>query len=222
MILDNLWIIVNQTEAQEKYAQSIGKTVEQLTEQEKKQALINQVVADGKKELEEMGEQSTTFATKVAQITTVFENFGARVGVVLNQALGGGLDNSLKKIEDFFDKVATRVEENAENISNAIDAIRDSVGVLVSEAIDLVGQVMDTINNLFAFIGDIITAIVGENEDGISAIKGDRTDLFYYIEQGVNVVAGVIKTRSTFVLGVINWLFPRFGTTQQVILVVSL
>lgn len=205
MILDNLGIIVNQAEAQEKYAQSIGKTVEQLTEQEKKQALINQVVADGKRELEEMGEQSTTFATKVAQITTVFENFGARVGVVLNQALGGGLDNSLKKIEDFFDKVAWRVEENAENISNAIDAIWDSVGVIVEAVIGAISMVKETINNLFSFIGDIITAIAGENEDGISSIMGDRTDLFYFIEQGVNVVAWIFKTAFAYVSTLMNW-----------------
>jgi hypothetical protein len=35
------------------YAKSIGKTVTQLTDAEKKQALINAVVAQGKKELEE-------------------------------------------------------------------------------------------------------------------------------------------------------------------------
>lgn len=52
MILDNLGIVVNQKEAQEEYAASLGKTVEQLSEAEKKQALINKVVADGKAELE--------------------------------------------------------------------------------------------------------------------------------------------------------------------------
>lgn len=52
MILDNLGIVVNQTEAQKAYAESIGKTVEQLSEREKKQALINAVVAQGKTELE--------------------------------------------------------------------------------------------------------------------------------------------------------------------------
>nr|DAE87602.1 MAG TPA: hypothetical protein [Caudoviricetes sp.] len=52
MILDNLGIVVNQTEAQKAYAESIGKTIEQLSDREKKQALINAVVAQGKTELE--------------------------------------------------------------------------------------------------------------------------------------------------------------------------
>jgi hypothetical protein len=44
MILDNLWIVINQTEAQEEYAKSLWKTASELTEAEKKQALVNAVV----------------------------------------------------------------------------------------------------------------------------------------------------------------------------------
>ncbi|MDR2416374.1 MAG: hypothetical protein LBD75_07440 [Candidatus Peribacteria bacterium] len=54
MILDNLGITVNAAAANEEYAKQIGKTVEQLTDEEKKQALINKVVAEGRKELEAM------------------------------------------------------------------------------------------------------------------------------------------------------------------------
>ena len=54
MILDNLGIVVNSTEANEEYAKSIGKTAAQLTDAEKKQALINNVVSDGRKEMQAM------------------------------------------------------------------------------------------------------------------------------------------------------------------------
>lgn len=46
LILDNLGIVVNATEINEKYAKSLGKTAEQLTETEKKQALIAAVLSD--------------------------------------------------------------------------------------------------------------------------------------------------------------------------------
>lgn len=46
LILDNLGIVVDQAKANEVYADSIGKTVGQLTEQEKKQALVNAVIRD--------------------------------------------------------------------------------------------------------------------------------------------------------------------------------
>lgn len=52
LILDNLGIVINTTEANEKYAQSIGKVASQLTDAEKKQALINAVVSEGRAELD--------------------------------------------------------------------------------------------------------------------------------------------------------------------------
>lgn len=75
MILDNLGITVNAAQANEEYAKSIGKTVNQLTDAEKKQALVNKVVSDGKKELEAMGEVMLTDPEKrqklIAQITNM-------------------------------------------------------------------------------------------------------------------------------------------------------
>jgi len=51
MILDNLWIVIKQSEAQEEYAKQLWKTVNELTEEEKKQALVNAVVKQWKEEL---------------------------------------------------------------------------------------------------------------------------------------------------------------------------
>lgn len=46
LILDNLGITVDAAKANADYAESIGKTASQLTDQEKKQALVNQVIAN--------------------------------------------------------------------------------------------------------------------------------------------------------------------------------
>lgn len=82
-ILDNLGIVVNQTEAQEKYAQSVGKTVEQLSEVEKKQALVNAVVAQGRAELEATGNIAETFAEKQAKLLTTLEDVTTLFGKTL-------------------------------------------------------------------------------------------------------------------------------------------
>lgn len=80
MILDNLGITINAQEAQEAYAQSIGKTTSQLTDAEKKQALINKVVADGKKELEAMGEIELTAVERKAQLMVSLDNLTGMIG----------------------------------------------------------------------------------------------------------------------------------------------
>ena len=46
LILDNLGIVVDQAQANAIYAESIGKVASQLSEQEKKQALVNAVIKD--------------------------------------------------------------------------------------------------------------------------------------------------------------------------------
>lgn len=79
MILDNLGITINAAQANEEYAKSIGKTVSQLTDAEKKQALINKVVADGKKELEAAGEVMLTDAERRQKLIAQIENMKDRI-----------------------------------------------------------------------------------------------------------------------------------------------
>ena len=55
LILDNLGIVVKLGEVNEKYAKSIGKTVQELTAAEKKQALLNAVLDEGNSLLAEAG-----------------------------------------------------------------------------------------------------------------------------------------------------------------------
>ncbi len=74
MILDNLWITVKVSSAQEEYAKSIWKTVKELTDEEKKQALINKVVSQGKDELKALWEIETTVAEKKAKLSASIEN----------------------------------------------------------------------------------------------------------------------------------------------------
>ena len=57
MILDNLGIMVDATSAQEKLAEEIGKTVGQLTEEERKRAFINEAMRQSKVAIEELGEE---------------------------------------------------------------------------------------------------------------------------------------------------------------------
>src|SRR5690606_17413735 len=47
LILDNLGILVDAEEANRAYAETLGKTASALTDAEKKQALINAVLAQG-------------------------------------------------------------------------------------------------------------------------------------------------------------------------------
>lgn len=80
LILDNLGITVNVTEANNAYAQSIGKTASALTEAEQKQALINAVLTQGKASLDATGGAAETNAAKLERATASIDNARAALG----------------------------------------------------------------------------------------------------------------------------------------------
>lgn len=109
-ILDNLWIVIKQSEAQEMYAKELWKTVDQLTEEEKKQALVNAVVAQWKKELLEAWDVQETMQEKLARVNAQWENMKNTIG----DALIPVVDKLLTAIQPIIDKVVNWIEENPE------------------------------------------------------------------------------------------------------------
>lgn len=107
-ILDNLWIVIKQSEAQEMYAQMLWKTVNELTEAEKKQALTNAVVAQWKKELEEAGEVQETMQEKLARVNAQRENLKNTIG----DALIPVVDKLLKVVTPIINKIVDWAEKN--------------------------------------------------------------------------------------------------------------
>lgn len=88
LILDNLGILVNTDQANQAYAASIGKTVAALTDQERKQALINQVLKDGQATIAQTGGAVESTASQIAQGQVAFENLKASVGELAAIRLG--------------------------------------------------------------------------------------------------------------------------------------
>ena len=107
-ILDNLWIVIKQTEAQELYAQQLWKTVDELTEAEKKQALVNAVVSQWKKELEEAGEVQETMQERLARVNAQWENMKNTIG----DALIPVVDRLLQAVAPIIERVVNWIEEN--------------------------------------------------------------------------------------------------------------
>lgn len=129
MILDNLWIVINQTEAQEEYAKQLWKTAKELTEAEKKQALVNAVVKQWKQELLETWELQLTMAERLAIVNTQRENMKNQ----LWQALLPILQIVLEKITPIIEKAAEWISQNSElaaKIWIAITAVAWLVAVL--------------------------------------------------------------------------------------------
>lgn len=80
MILDNLGIVVDLQRAYEQYAATLGKTARELTEAEKKQALINQVLQDGQRIVEEADGALDDSAAASERLAASWANMRAEMG----------------------------------------------------------------------------------------------------------------------------------------------
>lgn len=195
MILDNLWIVVNQTEAQEKYAASLWKTVEQLTAAERKQALINEVVSQWKVELEQAWPIAETFADKQAKMTAQRENMKVMIWESLTPA-----------IWELYDKASERLDAHQEEIRAAIETIWDlisSVVEVVSEAAELIWGIIWDICDIFQ---EWVSNNMQANEEWLSAMAWNWTDLFYIISQVINFIQWIFEVGIWYIRGLRDWL----------------
>lgn len=89
MILDNLGITLKLEEAYQIYAAQLGKTVEQLTEQEKKQAFVNAALEKGKERVAQLGDATTGAAADSQRLSAAWSDFQVAFGGLLTQMSGG-------------------------------------------------------------------------------------------------------------------------------------
>ena len=94
LMLDNLGIVFKIEDAYGEYAKTLGKTADQLSEAEKKQAFINKALAVGKANAEAAGGGQLTLSERLQQATAKFENMRIVVGKYLTPTLSYFLDKT--------------------------------------------------------------------------------------------------------------------------------
>ena len=80
LILDNLGIILDMDRVTAEYAETLGKTAAQLTEAERKQAILNDVIRVGQAQIQEAGGIAEDSAEKFERLKTAWSNWRAAAG----------------------------------------------------------------------------------------------------------------------------------------------
>lgn len=75
LILDNLGIVVSIADANKKYAEQLGKTVEQLDDADKRQALLNATMEAGQKIIKQAGDNTESLVDSYDRLTASWENY---------------------------------------------------------------------------------------------------------------------------------------------------
>uniref|UniRef100_A0A6M3K143 Putative tail tape measure protein n=1 Tax=viral metagenome TaxID=1070528 RepID=A0A6M3K143_9ZZZZ len=129
MILDNLGIIVSLETANEEYAKTLGKTADALTEDEKKQALLNAVLEQGQASLDKTSQNTLTakesFEAVKAAIKDLADGIGNNLLPVFNDAVA--------KIKDVVSNIVGWIKENPE-LAKQITLVAGALGIFLTVA----------------------------------------------------------------------------------------
>lgn len=188
-ILDNLGIIVNATEANEEYAKSIGKTAIELTDAEKKQALINKVVADGKKQMQEMGDVALSEAEWSAKLEAQLKNLSDTIGTALIPIVNTATDMIAPLIESF-----SKWAEKNPGLLKGIVLLTGGILAFVT-AVWTIGTVM----NAFMSVKAALVAIQAVWGALVSGLGGALSSLW------------PIFSALTWPIGIIVWVLTALG-----------
>lgn len=134
MILDNLGIQVNATEAAEEYAKAHGKAADQLTKTEQQAAIMAKTLELLKKNTAAMPDITDNASTKWAQFQTRLANFKDDVGVKLLPFFEQVLSFLMQLADQVLPIVMPVIERVAGAFTTFFDALSDGVNPIEAVA----------------------------------------------------------------------------------------
>jgi hypothetical protein len=156
LILDNLGLTIKVGEANEIMAQSLGKTVEELTAEEKQMAILNDVMRAGNTLIEQAGGNTATTADSYAQLEAALKN----VGDALKKKFTGPALKAVEtlvllltwndQVNEGFEDQKKLLEETAGNYDDyalGVITAAEAAGQLTSDQAELLRQSVELGNN---------------------------------------------------------------------------
>lgn len=131
LMLDNLGIVFDVNKAYDEYGKTIGKTGNQLTDAEKKQAFINKALAVGTANAMAAGGGTEDLRDKMARLTSTIENLATRMAEKLLPAMESVVDMGQAFMDVFrFDE---EPKKNIKELSEEIGELEAHIRGLQSE-----------------------------------------------------------------------------------------
>lgn len=132
LILDNIGVMVKAETVNKAYAASVGKTVEALTDQEKKQALINEVLRQGNETMATTGGAIDSQVAKLERLDAGWTNVKTKVGSFLGEAVSeqvAGLSAIVNGLDSLGRTTDTTIGPT-QRLGGAFDDERSAIGNL--------------------------------------------------------------------------------------------
>ena len=211
LMLDNLGIMVDVEKANKTYADSLGISVEQLTDQQKKTAFNNATMKAAKELVNELGEENLTTADRINKLKSSATNMAGELGQALTPAFNASLD----VMASFSDNISEAVDvmsrvdfsKTASNVIKNVDALLSAVG-------DTFMLLFDGLPEYFSFVfGKIVPIAQGIFERLLSGIKNVANLLWEPVTIAAELMAAKVKNLFTSVFNAIKEQFNALADT---------
>jgi len=160
LILDNLGIVVRVDEANQKYANSLGKTVSQLTVVDKQQAFLNATLEAADDKVVALGPDVETLNDAFGRFTAQLSNTATFVAEAF---VGPG---PFSAIADFLETNAARIQAFAKLVASVVQTLFRTVGNLIQNVFsggstrDLGRRISQVLNGLARFTFRVISLLL--------------------------------------------------------------
>lgn len=194
-------IILDVGKAQEKYAISMGISTGAMTQAQKQQAVLNEVLSQSRAMAGLYEESLETVAKKIGSMSRYQETLAENIGNQLLPAYGKLVDNATEYLKE-LDAIVKSTDKAGTASKNYADAM-DGLSSLISNSFIAVAEIFSEANEgisiLFATIGDVLN------------IFADLFKVFDAGEDSVLSIGKVIGGFATTVAGVLALLVDGVG-----------
>lgn len=149
LLIDNTGLVLKVEEANQKYAEAIGKTVSQLTAEEKQIALLNATLAAGEAAIASLGGAQETAADKIARGTATITNILDTLALAVQPAFSAILDAG--------NAILAQLDQLAKAIGPIITEITNLIGGTVANVVNLLSILLQPIIDLIAGFAPYVT-----------------------------------------------------------------
>jgi hypothetical protein len=140
--IDNTGLVIKAGEANEEYAKKLGKTVDQLTAEEKQLALLNETLRAGNIAIEAAGGVYVTNAERIKRFQVTFQDLFAELGKSFQPLLTIILD-AANGIADGISAFLIPVFDRFRAVNNVIQGFANIIGAFLAPALAIVAPLFD-------------------------------------------------------------------------------
>lgn len=110
LILDNIGITIDANNTYEQYAESIGKATSELSSVEKRQALLNRVLEEGNRLMQEAGGLTYSTSTALERINTKWKDFWNTIKEGTAEAILPFISTE-EEVSEYYNAINTNLEK---------------------------------------------------------------------------------------------------------------